>query len=430
MDLAAAGLHEQPFRTHGRPLVFVGYAGQEAAFSYLEKAYSHPFGLGLFQGPPLSGKTTLLQHFAEQKPIDAAIAVVDGADLTITSLLQRTLRQFGYELDSSSANELLNMLKVFVQQQTKSGQPPLLIVENTHEMGPDTLGILCELAKLRVKQHFALRLVLASDQSLRTMIDAPAMEAVAKRLIEPFTLRPLLRNETRDYLHAKMRAGGCHSPQYVLPADVCSELHDAAGGWPGIIDRLAILAIQKAQYAPIRPEQVERPSLPNFTEIEVTDEFPQLGGRGEVEAGRDPPKLILTLDGETVFEIDMTRQRLLVGRSQHNDICIDSAYISRHHALFVKFGPQTLLMDLNSRNGVYVNSRRVSNAVMVHNDIVSLGHHRIKFIDPAATERAPLDDDSFSDTSLMKDLSDLRKELLRETTITLPNEGTTRDRKH
>ncbi len=429
MDLGAAGLQEQPFRTHGRPLVFVGYAGQEAAFSYLEKAYSHPFGLGLFQGPPLSGKTTLLQHFAEQKPVDAAIAVVDGADLTITSLLQRTLRQYGYELDASSANELLNMLKVFVQQQTKSGQPPLLIVENTHEMGPDTLGILCELAKVRVKQHFALRLVLASDQSLRTIIDAPAMEAIAKRLIEPFTLRPLLRSETRNYLHAKMRAGGCHSPGHVLPEDVCSELHDAAGGWPGIVDRLAILALNKARFAPIRPEQVERPELPNFTEIDTTDAFPHLAGLGEVEPERDPPKMILTLDGETLCEVEMTRQRLLIGRSQHNDICIDSAYISRHHALFVKFGAQTLLMDLNSRNGVCVNSRRVTNAVMVHNDIVSLGHHRIKFIDPAATERAPLDGESFDETSMMKDLSDLRKELARETTITLP-EGTSGDQKH
>ncbi len=429
MDLGAAGLQEQPFRTHGRPLVFVGYAGQEAAFSYLEKAYSHPFGLGLFQGPPLSGKSTLLQHFAEQKPIDGAIAVIDGADLTMTSLLQRSLRQYGYDLDASSANELLNMLKVFVQQQTASGQPPLLIVENTHEMGPDTLGILCELAKLRVKQHFALRLVLASDQSLRAIIDAPAMEAIAKRLIEPFTLRPLLRHETRDYLYAKMRAGGCHCPEYVLPEDVCHELHDAAGGWPGIVDRLAILALSKANYVPIRPEQVDRPELPNFTEIEVTDAFPNLEALDEKTAKRAPPKLILTLEGKTLFETEMTRQRLLIGRSQHNDICIDSAFISRHHALLVKFGEQTLLMDLNSRNGIFVNSRRVSNAVMMHDDIISLGHHRIKFIDPAATERAPLEVDNFDETSTMKDLSDLRKELARESTITLPD-GTSSDRKH
>lgn len=423
MQLGAAGLQKQPFRTHGRPLVFVGYAGQRAAFSYLEKAYSHPFGLGLFQGPPLSGKTTLLQQFAEQNPIEAAIAIIDGADLTIISLLQRSLRQYGYNLDASSANEQLNMLKVFVQQQTASGQPPLLIVENTHEMGPDTLGILCELATLRVKQHFALRLVLASDQSLRTIIDSPAMEAIAKRLIEPFTLRPMLREETREYLHTKMRAGGCPEPNKVLPEDVCFELHDAAGGWPGIVDRLAILALSKAQRAPLRPGLVDRPELPNFTEIEVTDAFPQL------EQDRARPRLILTLEGETLYEMEMKRPRLLVGRSQHNDISIDSAYISRHHALFVRFGERVLLMDLNSRNGIFVNSRRVSNAVMVHNDIVSLGHHRLKFIDPTATERVAPDEEGFDETSMMKDLSDLRRQIARENTVTLPD-SSSGDQKH
>ena len=59
MELGAAGLQEQPFRTHGRPLVFVGYAGQEAAFDYVERTYAQRHGLGLFQGPPVSGKSTL-----------------------------------------------------------------------------------------------------------------------------------------------------------------------------------------------------------------------------------------------------------------------------------------------------------------------------------------------------------------------------------
>lgn len=420
MELGVAGLQEQPFRTHGRPLVFVGYSGQVAAFNYLRKAYKHNLGLGLFQGPPLSGKSTLLRQFAEQKELDAAMAVIDGAYINPISLLQDALRQFGYELESSSQNELLNMLKVFMQQQTGAGNPPLLIVENTHEMSPDTLGLLCDLATVRVREHFALRIVLGSENSICSIVDAPAMDAISRRLTKPFMLRPLLPDETRDYVYAKLRAGGCRTPKNVLPEDVCYELHDASGGWPGIVDRLAILALSKADQIPVRPEQIERPDLPNFTdlsELEDTDSFPHLDSK---EEEHDPPNLILTLDGKTLCETEMKRPRLLIGRSQHNDICIDSAYISRHHALFVKFGKATLLMDLNSKNGVFVNSRRVSNQVMLHNDIVSLGHHRIKFIDPSATERLPLDSDSFSDTAIMKDLSDLRKQMARETTVSLP----------
>lgn len=431
MDLSAAGLHEQPFRTHGRPLVFVGYAGQVAAFEYLRKIHEHKLGIGLFQGPPLSGKSTLLRQFAEQKSLDAAIAVIDGARLEPVALLQDALRQFGYELESSSLNELTNMLKVFLQQQTASGSPPFLMLENTHEMSPETLSVLCELAALRVKEHFAARIVLASDTSMASIVDAPAMNAISRRLIDPFTVCPLLKHETRHYVYAKLRAGGCHDPENVLPDDVCEELHDASGGWPGIVDQLAILALSGADVLPIRPEQIERPELPNFadfSELDDTDAFPQIGESDE----EGPPKLILTLNGKTVAKVEMTRPRLLIGRSQHNDICIDSAYISRHHALFVKFGKATLLMDLNSKNGVFVNSRRVSNQVMIHNDIVSLGHHRIKFIDPTATERDVLEGEGFADTAVMKDLSDLRRKMARESTVSLPaqDENTGSDHKH
>ncbi len=415
MELGAAGLQEQPFRTHGRPLVFVAYAGQQAAFEYLERIYDHRFGLGLIQGPPLSGKSTLLRQFAEIKASDVSVALVDGAGLNTNALLHAALHQFGYELEFSTVNELLNMLKVFLQQQTASGQPPLMIVENTHEMNPSALRVLCELSELRVRQHYALRLVLASDHPMTSIIDAPAMNVISKRVTETFKLRPLSQDETTDYLYAKLRAGGCFDPENVLPDDVCDELHDAAGGWPGIIDRLAILALAKAEYCPIRPEQIERPVLPKFTEANA----------GNTEADDDAnkigsPKIFLTLNGETLREMTIERRRLLIGRSEHNDLTIKSSYISRHHAMFVKFGMATLLMDLNSRNGTFVNSRRVSNQVIIHDDIINIGNHRIKFVDPNAKERSVLEGVSFADTIIMKDLSDVRKLLARGNTEALP----------
>ncbi len=415
MELGAAGLQEQPFRTQGCPLVFVAYGAQEAAFDFLERTYSHKHGLGLFQGPPLSGKTTLLRQFAEYKSPDAAVAVVDGAGLDTTALLRAALSQFGYELEFSSVNELLNMLKVFVRQQTASGQPPLLIIENTHAMNPSALRVLCELTVLRVRQHFALRLVLASDQSMRKIVDAPAMNGISKRLTGTFTVGPLSQDETTDYLYAKMRAGGCFDPENVLPDDVCDELHDASGGWPGIIDRLALLALAKAEYCPIRPEQIERPVLPKFTEVQSSEEATDEDGE---KLGS--PRIFLTLNGQTLREVTIDRPRLLIGRSEHNDLSINSTYISRHHALFVRFGTSTLLTDLNSTNGTYVNSRRISSQVVIHNDIVNVGNHRIKFIDPNATERAPLNGDRFADTVIMKDVSDMRRMLARDNTTSLP----------
>ena len=136
------------------------------------------------------------------------------------------------------------------------------------------------------------------------------------------------------------------------------------------------------------------------------------------EAGR--PKLFLTYNGRTLSEIDIDRPRLLVGRSDHNDICVNSRFISRHHALFVKHGTATFLMDLNSTNGTYVNSQRISNHVLLHNDIISVGNHGIKFHDPNARDSIKLDGADLADTVVMKTLRDMRKLLARENTQSLP----------
>jgi len=119
----------------------------------------------------------------------------------------------------------------------------------------------------------------------------------------------------------------------------------------------------------------------------------------------------------------MDKPRLLVGRSDHNDIAISSRFISRHHALLVRHGNATFLMDLNSTNGTFVNSKRVSNHVLMHDDVITVGHHRIKFSDPHATRRGQLHGAEFADTAIMKTLEDMRNLLSHENTAILPAVG-------
>jgi general secretion pathway protein A len=417
MELRAAGLQEQPFRSHGRPLVFVGYAAQEAAFDFLEQTYKSFHGLGLFQGPTLSGKTTIIRHFAEMQGTKSAMAVVDGAGLNTTALLEAMLGQFGFEHKFNSVNELINMVKVFILQQTASGKPPMCIIENTHAMNPSALRVLCELAKIRVREKFALRLVLASDRPVQYITKAPAMEGIAKRLSGDFHLEPLTMDEVTDYLYAKMRSGGCFDPENVFPDEVCDELHAASGGWPGIVDRLALLALAKAEYCPIRSEHIERPAIPESTLVGDATIAKQAGDK---DKSAPLPTIYLTHNGKTVKKQTIDGPRLLIGRSDHNDLSIDSSFVSRHHAMFVRHGKATLLMDLNSSNGTFVNSRRISNQVLINNDIITIGNHGIKFVDPDAKDRLALEGLGFSDTIVMKSLEDMRRVLAKENTQLMP----------
>jgi type II secretory pathway predicted ATPase ExeA len=412
MELSDAGLRQQPFRANGKPLTVVTYAAQVAALDFLAATYADDHGLGLFQGPPLSGKSTIIRQFTDSLSDETAFAVVDGAGVETDALLRDILRQFGYDLQFDTVKELINMLKVFVVQQTVSNRAPLLIVENTHAMNPAALATLCALVALKVHEKSALRVILASDRSMAAMVKAPAMSCIDARMTGSFFVEPLSDFETKNYVYEKMLAAGCPAPQTIFPADVCLRLHSSADGWPGIVDRLALLALRKAERFPVTGEMIEQPPKPQDIRT-AFDATASPAGDGR-NGGQEAPKLYVSHNGETVAELRLEGERLLVGRSEHNELRISSRFISRHHALFVRHGNSTFLMDLNSTNGTFVNSRRISNLMLKNDDIVLIGNHRIKFEDPTAMERTPLDDAGFSETIVMKNLEDIRRLLARE----------------
>ncbi len=418
MDLGAAGLKVQPFPTHGKALAIVPYASQQEALKVLAATRTTRNALCLLQGPSLSGKSTIIRRFVDTLPDDTEVAVIDGNGLNTTDLLEAVLRQFGYVLGHSSVTELLAMVRVFAMQQAASHEAPILVVENTHAMNPSALRALCELADLSARGTSALKIVLASDRSLLTIIEAPAMESIYKRLKYDFHLCPMTNVEATDYLFSKLRAAGSSVPECIFPKSVCTALWRASGGWPGILDRLALLTLANATTLPASIELVEKPMLPKGTWVEGALATPEL----DIGLPPGPPSLYVSLDGKKIEEMTFDKARLIIGRSEYNDIPLSSKFISRHHAMLVRHASATFLMDLNSTNGTFVNSKRVSNHILINNDVITLGHYRIKFVDPHATKRGTLDDDQFAATTIMKTLDDMRRLLAEENTAIIPRQ--------
>jgi hypothetical protein len=200
-------------------------------------------------------------------------------------------------------------------------------------------------------------------------------------------------DETKYYLRKKLSAAGSETPERVFPNSVCVELWEASGGWPGVLDRIALLALARAEKLPVTAASIERPALPDDTvDCSVAE------SESIVELPPAPPKLFVSKDGETIRELSFEQPRLLVGRSEHNDIAIPSKFVSRHHLMLVRHSTSTFVMDLNSSNGTYVNSKRI----------------------PHAVSRVALNEAQFADTAVMKTLDDMRMLLDHENTVMLP----------
>ena len=145
----------------------------------------------MLHGPESSGKSELIEQFVEELPSSVAVAVVDGARLKTPQLLAGILEQFGYRVDLDSTDELLNMLRVIIVQQTRSHVAPVLIVQNINHMFPSALCVLCKLASQMVHSRFALRIILVGDRYFRRIIDSPSMRSIADRIVGDFELEAL-----------------------------------------------------------------------------------------------------------------------------------------------------------------------------------------------------------------------------------------------
>ena len=67
------------------------------------------------------------------------------------------------------------------------------------------------------------------------------------------------------------------------------------------------------------------------------------------------------------------RTEIGIGRNSKNQIRLDDPSVSGHHALIRRVNDRFWIVDLDSTNGTFVNGRRVSEAVIVNGDVVSLG---------------------------------------------------------
>ena len=97
-------------------------------------------------------------------------------------------------------------------------------------------------------------------------------------------------------------------------------------------------------------------------------------------------RLILSLDNQVLAEYNMTKERYTVGRLPDNDVRIDNPAVSGHHSLIINILNDSFLEDLNSTNGTYVNGKLIKKHALQHGDVITIGHHQLRFSDQQVPE--------------------------------------------
>ncbi len=91
------------------------------------------------------------------------------------------------------------------------------------------------------------------------------------------------------------------------------------------------------------------------------------------------PKMIVSIDGVVIKEVQLTKDRTTLGRRPYNDIVIDNLAVSGEHAVIQLAGGEVFLEDLNSTNGTYINGKAVKKQLLQNNDTVEIGKYKIRY---------------------------------------------------
>jgi len=100
------------------------------------------------------------------------------------------------------------------------------------------------------------------------------------------------------------------------------------------------------------------------------------------------PKMIISLDGAVLREVQLTKDRTTLGRRPYNDIVIDHLAVSGEHAVLQMSGNEGYIEDLNSTNGTYVNGKTVKKQLLQNDDIIEIGKYRIQYANEARRDEA------------------------------------------
>jgi pSer/pThr/pTyr-binding forkhead associated (FHA) protein len=122
-----------------------------------------------------------------------------------------------------------------------------------------------------------------------------------------------------------------------------------------------------------------------------------------------PPRILVSQHRKLLKEYTVADKKILIGRSDFADIVIEDLYASKLHAMMLVYSDALVLLDLNSANGLTVNSVKSTCSLLQEDDIVTIGHHTLKVQDAPELSDAMRQLVGSNDTLKMKQIIDVKR---------------------
>jgi hypothetical protein len=131
------------------------------------------------------------------------------------------------------------------------------------------------------------------------------------------------------------------------------------------------------------PDDSEEMISPELVFPEKFADSSQADDEREVKA---VSRVLVLLDPDKPVKYPLFKDTMTIGRADIADIQINNSFLSRLHARVVTTSQGVIVEDIESKNGIRVNSKQTERHTLRHGDIIDFGRLRFRFIDTGSDD--------------------------------------------
>ncbi len=342
------------------------------------------------------GKTTVLNTVLHELGDEYVTANLTHTTLSHIELLQALCSAFGMPNYTRKKVLLLDTLREFFLEKNKEGKYVVIIVDEAQNLSAPALEELRLLSCIDTAERKIVSIVLTGQRGLDDVVDSPGLAQLRQRSRLRQRLDALSEDETFDYVRHRLSVAGGDADKIFEP-EAIREIHRLSFGIPRLINTLADTALMSCMV-----EEQEKVTIEAIDAVvqelrwqwfEDRDQEKSLQKAPETPAQQSATAINLTVfrAGQFVEQVRSTSFPIVIGRSNANDLVIVDKQVSRRHALIDCISGIFVIEDLNSKNGILVNRKRRSRALLRSGDTITLGQLDISFQTDEPGSKVPVE---------------------------------------
>ncbi len=263
MYKAFFNLNRDPFELTPDPNCFVPTKRHDEALASLYYGVRRHKGMVVVTGEVGTGKTLLLRcllRLLEQSK-DVAYAYLFNSTLSPTEFLQYTVADFGLAASGKNKCELLTDLSKFLITRGAKQLTTVLIVDEAHQLAPDTLEEIRMLSNLETTTEKLLQIMLVGQPELDEKLDSVELRQLKQRIALRTQLCALSAEETKTYIDRRLRIAGADPTSAPLfSAHAIAKVHRFSQGLPRLINTIcenALITAYARRLSTVNAEIIE-----------------------------------------------------------------------------------------------------------------------------------------------------------------------------